>query len=79
MASIFVRNVDPKALKCLKARARREGRSLQSLMKGLIDREAGGEKLSMAEARKLSEAFHRRFRGRKFPDAASLIREDRER
>jgi plasmid stability protein len=79
MASIFVRNVDSRAVRRLKAMAKAEGRSLQSLMRGMIEQWSGEEKMSPQEARKLSGMFHRRFRGRKFPDVVGMIREDRER
>ncbi len=77
MAQILVRNLKEKTVKALKARAKRNGRSLQAEAKITLEREADQPKLSMEEARKAADAFRARFKGRKFTDSVKLLREDR--
>ena len=79
MAQILVRNLDAKAVKKLKERARKAGRSLQAEAKMILEKEANSPKVDMATARKLAEKFRKRFKGRRFDDSADLIREDRDR
>ena len=79
MSQILVRNLDPKAVARLKARARREARSLQSFVKGMVERKTEREKMSMEEARRFSLEIQRHFRPGRSPDAVQLIREDRDR
>ena len=77
MASILVRNVNDRAVSRLKRRAEKNGRSLQAEAKDILEREA--KQLTPEEARRVSESWHRRLAGRKFPDSADLIRGDRDR
>jgi plasmid stability protein len=77
VAQILVRNLEPEVVERLKARAERNGRSLQAEVAQIL-RQAARTK-SMAEARAAAEEIQRRFAGRTFPDSAELIREDRER
>lgn len=79
MAQILVRGLDEEVVERLKIRARKDGRSLQSEVKHILEQSAFEAKVDPKTARKISEEFHRKFRGRKFPDTAGLIREDRER
>lgn len=79
MAQILVRDMDEQVVERLKMRARKGGRSLQSEVKRILEQSALEAKVDAKTARKISEEFHRKFRGRKFPDTAGLIREDRER
>ena len=79
MAQILVRGLDEKVVERLKTRARKDGRSLQSEVKHILEQSAFEAKVDAKTARKISEGFHSKFRGRKFPDTAALIREDRER
>jgi antitoxin FitA len=77
MAQILVRNIDDKVVKRLKARAAENGRSLQQEVKTALEslaRQALG-----SERERVFRELDRRFAGRKFPDSAELIREDRER
>jgi hypothetical protein len=76
MAQILVRNLDEKTVGRLKRQAKRNGRSLQSEVKILIEE---GAKVDMQTARKLADRFRRRFKGRLFSNSADLIREDRDR
>jgi plasmid stability protein len=77
MAQILVRNLEPEVVQRLKERARSRGHSLQAEVSQIL-REAAQEK-TMAEARADAEEFYRRLAGRRFPDSAGLLREDRER
>jgi hypothetical protein len=73
LGSILVGGFDQKRIERLEERARLNGRSLQQ---ALLERAA--ETLTMREARRLSERWTHRFRGRSFSDSARLIREDRD-
>jgi plasmid stability protein len=73
---ILVRGLDQKTVKRLKERARISGRSLQQEVKDILERAA--RTLTMEEARRLSETWHRRLAGRSFSDSAELIRADRD-
>jgi len=77
MAQILVRNLDEKTVGRLKRQAKRNGRSLQSEVKTII--EEATRQVDMETARKLMDEFRSRFKGRKFPNSADLIREDRDR
>ena len=76
MAEILIRNLDPKTLKRLKDRAKRNGRSLQGEAKLIIENAAG---FSPAEARTISQRWQRTLSGRRFTDSTEIIREDRRR
>jgi antitoxin FitA len=76
MPSILVRGLDPRTIRHLKERARRNGRSLQQEVKEIIERAVG--MLTMNEARRLSERWQHRLGGRSFSDSVRLIREDRD-
>ncbi len=79
MPDILIRNIDPEKLERFKARAKRNGRSLQSEAKLLIE-EAGGEKTKEEVAAFLKDARQWRKKvGKPSVDSATLIREDRER
>ncbi len=75
MSDIFIRGLDGKTLQRLKARARRNGRSLQGEAK-LILKNAAGHSLSEALA---AAGTWRKKLGKRFTDSADLIREDRTR
>ena len=76
MADILVRGLAPQTVKRLKARAKRQGRSLQSEAKLLLE-QAGGR--GAAEIAAMFERWRKHFAGRRFSDSAALIREDRQR
>ncbi|MBI4332700.1 MAG: hypothetical protein HY673_15630 [Chloroflexi bacterium] len=77
MAQILVRNLDEDLVERLKERAGKGGRSLQAEVKLILEQAAREPKFDMEKARKVSQLFRRRFKGRKFPDTVALIREDR--
>lgn len=78
MPDILIRNIDPEKLERFKARAKRNGRSLQSEAKLLIEM-AATEK-SKDEVLEIASKWRKRFAGRKFSTSSvDLIREDRDR
>jgi len=79
MAQILIRSLDPEVVARLKKRAKEDGRSLQAEVKLILEQAAREPKVDMAAARRISEEFRKRFKGRKFPDSVALIREDRDR
>jgi plasmid stability protein len=79
MAQILVRELDEEVVRRLKRRAKREGRSLQSMVKRILEQAAREPKMDMGTARKISADFRHKFSGRKFPDTVKIIREDRAR
>ena len=76
MAQILVRNIDDAVVERLKARARNNNRSLEAEVRQIVEQSA---KIDMVQARKEVLEIRERSKGRKFPDVAELIREDRER
>ena len=76
MPDILIRGLDDKALKRLKSRAKRHGRSLQSEAKQLLEQAAGAGAEDIAA---MLDGWERRLAGRKFTGSAALIREDRRR
>lgn len=74
MPSILVRGLDKKTIERLKARAKRNGRSLQSEAKWAIEHAAGAEQIDA-----ILDRWKKEFAGKKFENSADLIREDRER
>ena len=76
MAQILVRDLDDETVERLKARARRQGRSLQGEAKLILTQAAG---LGFREARKLARQWHEKLGGRQLPDSTTLVREDRQR
>jgi hypothetical protein len=76
MPDILVRGVKPDIVRRLKAKAKRDGRSLQGELKMLLEKAAtsGPEDIT-----KMLEYWQRHFAGRKLTPTVDLIREDRER
>ena len=79
MAQILVRNLDEDVVKRLKERARKEGRSLQSKVKEILEQAANTPQVDMETARKMVDRIRKKLKGRKFPDSVELIREGRDR
>jgi plasmid stability protein len=75
MPDILIRGLDKKVLQRLKARAKRNGRSLQSEAKTVIENAA---QPSILEALEDAQRMRKQL-GRTFGDNAELIREDRRR
>ena len=76
MPDILVRGIDAETIERLKDRASRNGRSLQSEVKMLVERAAGVGNEQLAA---ILNRWEDRFSGRKFSSNARLIREDRSR
>ena len=77
MPHVLVRGLSQETVNRLKERARINGRSLQQEARKILERAAAT--LTMEEAGRVSDRWHRRLGGRPFSDSARLIREDRER
>ena len=76
MADILVRDVDSKTLSRLKARAKRNKRSLQSEAKSILEAASG---YSEAEARRVLRKWQAKLKGRRISDSTRLLAEDRRR
>lgn len=76
MPDILVRDIDPEKLERLKARAKQNGRSLQSEVKLLLEKAVGN---SNEEILAILNTWKQRFAGREFSSSVDLIREDRDR
>ena len=73
MPNVLVRDLSPKALARLKARASRRGRPLQAELKGILEQAAkAGPDIAALAAR-----IRRRLGGRRHSDSARLIAADR--
>ena len=76
MAQILVRDLDKDVVERLKKRAKKEGRSLQSEVKSILEQAAA---LDMQAARQLVDAIRKKLSKRKMKDSTVLVREDRDR
>jgi antitoxin FitA len=75
MPDILIRGLAPQALKRLKTRAKRHGRSLQSEARSVLENAAGQ---SVAEVLTSARQWRKKL-GRRFESSVELIREDRAR
>ena len=73
MPNILVRDLSPETISLLKARAHRNGRSMQSELKSILDSAAQTEAL---DAALLSARIRRMLGGREHSDSAQLAAED---
>ncbi len=71
-----MRNLDNSVVERSKSRARNNGRSLEAEVRLILEQSA---RVDMSTARNMAMDMRMRLKGRKFPDVAELIREDRER
>jgi plasmid stability protein len=76
MAQVLVRDVPKPVLARLKARARRDGRSLQAELREILVKASEPD---LFDARMAADRIRAMFAGRKFSDSTELIREDRDR
>ena len=76
MAQILVRELPSGVVARLKKRAKSSGRSLQSEVKMILEDAA---RTDPGEAWQIADRIRAGFRGRRFPNSADLIREDRDR
>jgi plasmid stability protein len=77
MADILVRGLGPDVVERLKLHAKRNGRSLQTEVKDILERAARTP--DHVETQAAIKRVRRMFRGRRFSDSAVLIRQDRDR
>lgn len=75
MPNVLVRDLSPKALARLKARASRRGRPLQAELKGILEQAAK----TGPDIAALAAKIRRRLGGRRHSDSARLIAADRAR
>jgi len=76
MPDVLVRDVDEKVLGKLKARASKNGRSLQNELLQLFNTITENDGLS---DERTADKIKNALRGRSFSDSAALLREDRRR
>lgn len=76
MAQVLVRGLADDVLKKLKARAKRNGRSLEAELRRVMEESAEEDPGSFWEE---ADRIRASLAGRTFSDSAELIREDRER
>ena len=79
MARLLVRNLDEGIVEALKARAARQGRSLEGELRAILERAAAGRFVDIAEARARADRIRHGLEGRPHSDSAALLREDRDR
>jgi antitoxin FitA len=79
MAQILIRDLDPALVERLKARARRNHRSLQGEVKAILE-EVGKPPMTREEMLATFDKWQEYWRrqGKMFSDSAELIREDRD-
>ena len=76
MAQVLVRDLDDAAVEKLKARAKRNGRSLEAELRLILE---GSARADMPEARRLAERIRAELSGREHSDSVDLVSEDRDR
>ncbi len=78
MATLYVRDVPERLYKRLRARARRNGRSLNAEVLDILDREAVREEDAVAITEQLRQLAHRINLPADAPKPEDLIRHDRD-
>jgi plasmid stability protein len=76
MAQVLVRDLDDRVVEKLKARAKRNGRSLEAELRLILEQSVRAD---LAEARRLAERIRRQLSGRDHSDSGDLVSEDRRR
>jgi antitoxin FitA len=76
VAQVLVRDLEPVVVEKLKARAQKNGRSLETELRSILQRAAGED---MTEVLAEVNRVRALFAGRTFSDSTELLREDRER
>jgi len=77
VAQLLVRDLDPRVLARLKAKARLNHRSLQGEVKAILEQAA--EQATPDEAIAVLEKWQQRWGDRVFSDSTELLREERDR
>ena len=76
MARVLIRDLDERAVEKLKARALRNGRSLQAELQFIVERAATTD---MIDRRGVAARIRRKLSDRKHSDSAALVADDRRR
>lgn len=76
MARVLIRDLDEETVARLKARAERNGRSLQAELQIIVERAAAADIL---ESRDVAARIRRKLAGRKHSDSTFLVADDRRR
>jgi plasmid stability protein len=76
MARVLIRDLDDRVVEKLKARASRNGRSLQAELQMIVERAAATD---VIDGRGIAARIRRRLSDRKHSDSAALIADDRRR
>lgn len=76
MAQILVRKLPEGVVEQLKARAERNGRSLEAEVRDILQAAATGERTAFFKA---ADAMRARLAGRRHTETLELLREDRDR
>ena len=76
MARVLIRDLDERTVEKLKARALRNGRSLQAELQMIVERAAATD---IIESRTVAARIRRKLSDRKHSDSATLIGADRRR
>lgn len=76
MARVLIRDLDEETVARLKARAERNGRSLQAELQIIVERAAAADIL---ESRDVAARIRRKLAGRKHSDSTLLVADDRRR
>jgi plasmid stability protein len=78
MPNILVRNLEPATVEELRARAKRNERSVQAEVKAILEEATRSRAGAVERALRLSREMHEMTVGRSIPDSADMIRDDRE-
>ncbi len=76
MARVLIRDLSQRTVERLKARAARNGRSLQAELQIIVERAAATD---IVESRAVAARIRRKLSGRKHSDSAALLADDRRR
>ena len=76
MARVLIRDLDQRIVEKLKARAARNGRSLQAELQTIVERAAA---VDVVESRTTAARIRRILSDRKHSDSAALLADDRRR
>jgi plasmid stability protein len=76
MARVLIRDLDERVVETLKARAARNGRSLQAELQMIVERAAAAD---VVESRTAAARIRRMLSDRKHSDSAALLADDRRR
>jgi plasmid stability protein len=76
MAQVIVRHLEDETVRLLKARARRNGHSLEQELREIL---AGAARQDTVEFKARAAAFRARYEGTRQTDSVLLLREDRDR